>query len=1049
MVERGFSPAVMAKFHKQTDRIRNICILAHVDHGKTTLADSLLASNGIISNRLAGKMRYLDSRDDEQARGITMKSSAVTLLHRRDGAPHLINVIDSPGHIDFSSEVSSAVRLSDGAIVIVDVVEGVSAQTHAVLRQAWMEHLKPCLVLNKIDRLITEMQMTPEEAYAHMRRILEQVNAITSSLFTSRMLSEIQHRDEREEDEGENDAMFEDIDQLQDDTGQYFEPESGNVAFASALDGWAFTVETFAAILAAKFKCRQAPLQRCLWGDYYLTREKGQVKIKPNAALKAKTPLFVKFILQPLWEVHDVILANNDKERMAKLKTSLNVKVSARDAQAEPKVHLQALLTAWLPLAKAILDMTCSFLPSPLQTPGERFTTLLRAGLDIGQDLPQDRQELCQHMAQCDQSEDAATNPIVGFVSKMVAVPTDALPENQKQQTSMEELAKRRAAIIAKRKNQASGNDADGYALDVTPSDNGDNADNVDDDGDEEETPQADVPETQDPITFIAYARVFSGVLRPGMKIYVLGPKYDPSNPDEHCSEATITQLYLFMGRSMLPLDEAVAGTVVGIAGLHGHVLKSATLSTTKACPPLAGMYQHVKPIVRVALETERIQDMPLLKKGMMLLNQADPCVEVLVQETGEHVLVAAGEVHIERCITDLKEQFAPGIQIRASKPIIPFRETVVIPPTVDQANEEIADQPQTGVVHNFLLRDNVDVDDNKVVTITTASKRWTLRLLARPMPEPLIDFFEANSARFKALANRASDRSVTTTHDEQAAELQQELRDIAQAQGDEWTRLIEGYVSCGPRSSGANILSCCLVEVVKAVSVFHKLNSEDDGDSEPASELAQYANSLQVGFQLITQAGPLCEEPLLGVCYEIVDIGVDEACPAPDAGFAGQVISAMQTACRQAMLVQPCRLRLAMFKCDLVVSAAALGKVYTVIGRRSGRVISEEMKEGSDNFAVTAVIPVPNSFGFADEMRKRTSGLAVPQLIFSHWEVLEEDPFWVPVTEEELTHFGDKGDAPNVARQYMDDVRKQKGLAIEEKIVEHAEKQRTISRKK
>jgi ribosome assembly protein 1 len=121
--------------------------------------------------------RYLDDRPDEQRRGITMKSSAVSVLHRRgELGLHLINVIDSPGHVDFSGEVSTAVRLSDGAVVVVDVAEGVSAQTVVVLRQAWQEQLRPVLVLNKIDRLISELLFTPAEAYDHIRKILEQVN---------------------------------------------------------------------------------------------------------------------------------------------------------------------------------------------------------------------------------------------------------------------------------------------------------------------------------------------------------------------------------------------------------------------------------------------------------------------------------------------------------------------------------------------------------------------------------------------------------------------------------------------------------------------------------------------------------------------------------------------------------------------------------------------------------------------------------------------------------------------------------------------------------
>ncbi|KAI5304506.1 Cytoplasmic GTPase/eEF2-like protein (ribosomal biogenesis), partial [Ascosphaera atra] len=264
-----------------------ICILAHVDHGKTSLTDSLIATNGIISPKLAGKIRYLDSRPDEQTRGITMESSAISLyfpmLRRVNGpdAPpekreYLINLIDSPGHIDFSSEVSTASRLCDGAVVLVDAVEGVCSQTVTVLRHTWVEQLKPILVINKIDRLITELKMSPLEAYQHMSRLIEQVNAVIGSFFQGeRMEEDLLWRERMEErvnaaakEKATKSADFSGSEvtgqewEERDDEELYFSPERNNVIFCSAVDGWAFTIKQFAVIYEKKLGIKHALLEK-------------------------------------------------------------------------------------------------------------------------------------------------------------------------------------------------------------------------------------------------------------------------------------------------------------------------------------------------------------------------------------------------------------------------------------------------------------------------------------------------------------------------------------------------------------------------------------------------------------------------------------------------------------------------------------------------------------------------------------------------------------------------------------------------------------------
>ncbi|MBU2503952.1 MAG: elongation factor EF-2, partial [Nanoarchaeota archaeon] len=167
--------------HKQT-HIRNIAIAAHIDHGKTTFSDNLLAGAGMMSEALAGKQCVLDFHEDETERGITIDSASVSMVHKIEGEEYLINLIDTPGHVDFGGDVTRAMRAVDGCIILSCAVEGVMPQTETVVRQALKELVKPVLFINKVDRLIKEVKLTPEEMQKKFVKIIDHVNQLIENI---------------------------------------------------------------------------------------------------------------------------------------------------------------------------------------------------------------------------------------------------------------------------------------------------------------------------------------------------------------------------------------------------------------------------------------------------------------------------------------------------------------------------------------------------------------------------------------------------------------------------------------------------------------------------------------------------------------------------------------------------------------------------------------------------------------------------------------------------------------------------------------------------
>ncbi|KAL5533708.1 EFT1_2 [Sanghuangporus baumii] len=549
--------------------IRNMSVIAHVDHGKSTLTDSLVSKAGIIAQAKAGDMRFTDTREDEKERGITIKSTAISMYfevdkehlgsikQKTEGNEFLINLIDSPGHVDFSSEVTAALRVTDGALVVVDCIEGVCVQTETVLRQALAERIKPVLVINKVDRALLELQVDKESLFQTFSRTIESVNVIISTY---------------------HDPVLGDV--------QVY-PDQGTVAFGSGLHGWGFTLRQFASRYAKKFGVDREKMMAKLWGDNFFNPATKKWSTKASDADgKQLERAFNMFVLDPIYKIFDAVM-NFKKEQVFNMLEKLDVKLTQEEKDLDGKALLKVCMRKFLPAGDSMLEMIVINLPSPATAQRYRVETLYEGPMD---------DESAIGIRDCDPKA-----PLVLYVSKMVP--------------------------------------------------------------------------TSDKGRFYAFGRVFSGTVRSGPKYRIQGPNYLPGKKEDLFVKA-VQRTVLMMGRYIEPIEDCPAGNIVGLVGIDQFLLKSGTVTESETAHNMKVMKFSVSPVVQVAVEVKNAADLPKLVEGLKRLSKSDPCVQVSINESGEHIVAGAGELHLEICLKDLEEDHA-GVPLKKSDPVVGYRETV------------------------------------------------------------------------------------------------------------------------------------------------------------------------------------------------------------------------------------------------------------------------------------------------------------------------------------------------------------------------------------
>lgn len=596
------------------------------------------------------------------------------------------------------------------------------------------------------------------------------------------------------------------------------------------------------------------------------------------------------------------------------------MKLHARDIrQTDPKVQIQAIFSQWLPIERTILEMIVRVTPHPGLISDEKAVRLMCSLNQDFETLPKQTQELKNEF----KKSDANSENVIVFISKMVSVDRSLLPENKPKPLTQEEIARKRELARQRIQQRNQELEAGIQSLNIT---------NGLVDGSTELEQKRDDPaeaEKEEEAVFIAFARVYSGTLKKGSKIFALNPKHDPStiiNLDDptkspHITEVTIDNVYLLMGKELEELDEVPAGNICGIRGLQQHVLKTATLSNNVFCPSFCDLILMATPIFRVAVEPKNPSEMPKLVKGLKLLNQADACVQVIVQENGEHVLVTLGEVHLERCIYDLENQYSK-ILLNVSSPIVPFRETIVPQATVDMVNEAIV-----------ATADEKNAD--KSLIIHTTNKQCQIKLLALPLPKEVTDLLEQSSNLLKSIS-KLTRATVSDRTKVQLDELQKSLPSAfktVKENEENFHRddIVDRIWSIGPKKCGTNILLNLTNFEHKSFWDFGERGGE--ATTETKDIRSDLENSFVNGFQIASLAGPICEEPMQGVCFVVEDwsIDVNSDSNAGTGQISGQIISSVKEGCRKAFQNQPQRIVTPMYSCNIVVSNEVLGKSFSL----------------------------------------------------------------------------------------------------------------------
>uniref|UniRef100_H2YSS8 Tr-type G domain-containing protein n=1 Tax=Ciona savignyi TaxID=51511 RepID=H2YSS8_CIOSA len=922
--------------------------------------------------------RYTDTLLTEQERGLSIKSQPTTIiLPDTKGKSFLFNIMDSPGHVNFSDEVTAAMRLSDGVVLFIDASEGVMLNTEQLLKHALQEKLAVTVCINKIDRLILELKLPPADAYFKLRHIVDEVNAL--------LRQKIRDLD--------NDRMtllhvFITVDiTVPFHTGHTnipsVSPLNGNVCFASSQYAFCFTLNSFANLYVKQFGNEVDPkdFAKRLWGDIYFNQKtvfyhkllyenkfttlllteclpkmnlhlenlgsfrrtafkEGNNHIPPHTNAQRS---FIEFILEPLYKIFSQVrvcqnsicypvknhrlcvltnffftqqVVGDADSTLTRALDELGIYLSKEESKLNIRPLLRLVCSRFMGDFSGFVDMCVEHIPSANQAAKNKVIHTYTG--------PQDDSELVQAMYSCDPE-----GPLMVHTCKMYS--------------------------------------------------------------------------TEDGVSFRVFGRVISGTVRAGDMVKVLGENYTLDD-EEDSRMLTMGRLWISEARYTVEVNRVPAGNWVLMEGVDEPIVKTSTITQARGneeahifnyynrrtlyvvtiivvlCEKhylklLLPLKFNTSSVVKIAVEPVNPSELPKMLDGLRKVNKSYPLLTTKVEESGEHVVLGTGELYLDCVMHDLRRMYAE-IDIKVADPVVAFCETVV------------------------------DTSSLKCFA-ETPNRKNKLTMIAEPLEKGLAEDIEHEVVQIGWNRKR--------------------LGEFFQTKYD-WDLLAARSIwAFGPDAAGPNILvdDTLPSEVDKSLlgSVKDSIVQGFQWGTREGPLCDERGLCFFTAFLFCINLTLPSFPAIRNVKFKILDAVIAND-PLHRGG--GQIIPTSRRVAYSAFLMATPRLMEPYMFVEVIAPADCVSAVYTVLARRRGHVTQDAPVPGSPLYTIKAFIPAIDSFGFETDLRTHTQGQAFGLSLFHHWQIVPGDPLDKSVVIRPL----EPQPATHLAREFMVKTRRRKGLS-------------------